>query len=206
MTLIAANTPSPAVWSGFTAFDWLITVLLVWSVARAFLRGAIRELVALVGLIAGMLLASWNYAAFAPHLQPWLTGGSLADGTAFLLILSVVLVACSLLGRLLRSGAHAIGLGLLDRLAGAALGLARGVLAGVALMVAITAFLPPQQAIAQSQLAPYLLAAAHGVSFVVPQELRRQLTLGAAALTHTRASWIKPLPGYNKEGSEQDPE
>ena len=189
MTIDPAGNPF---WTGFTAFDWLIAALLLWSVISAFLRGAIRETVALAGFIVGLLLASWNYARLAPDLEPWLPATAFANAVAFLLILSAVTVAASLAGRLLRSGARAVGLGLLDRLAGAGIGLVRGLLAGIALIMAITAFLPPQQAVARSRTAPYLLAAAHGVSFVVPQELERQLTLGAAALMHTRTSWIKP--------------
>ena len=193
--------------SGFTAVDWVLAALLLWSTVAAFFRGAIRELVSLLSLIAGILLASWNYPKLIPYLAPWMGSGALTHFIAFLLILSAVLVLGSLAGRLLRSGARAVGLGLVDRLAGAALGVARGLLAGAAALLALTAFLPPQLVIAQSRLAPYLLAAAHGVSFVVPQELKRQFALGAAALMHTRASWIKPLPGYDNQGPDanQDP-
>jgi membrane protein required for colicin V production len=43
-----------------------------------------------------------------------------------------------------------------------------------------------------SQLAPYFLGAAHAVSFVVPEQLARQVRDQAARYKHTSSGWIKP--------------
>ena len=56
---------------------------------------------------------------------------------------------------------------------------------------ALTAFLPPIAEISKSSLAPYFLAGAHAVSFVVPHDLRQLILDGAAQIKHTAPDWIK---------------
>lgn len=193
-------TEAIPLWTGFTAFDWLIVALLAASTLLAFLRGAISETASLLGSVAGLLVAAWNYPAVAHYLQRWVSSGPLTDMIAFLLVASAVMVLCSLAGRLVRSGAHSVGLGFADRAGGAALGFVRGVLACAALAFALTAFLPPQTSVVRSRLAPYLLAAAHGVSSVVPQHLERRFAAGAADLMHTRAQQLGPPAQSGDEG------
>jgi membrane protein required for colicin V production len=89
--------------------------------------------------------------------------------------------------------ADAIGLGFFDRVLGAAFGFARGCLLGVAVMMAVAAFLPQSTWAVNSLLTPYFLAGAHEVSFVVPQDLRGQILEGAEQLKHNAPDWIKPL-------------
>jgi len=170
--------------SGFNAFDWFLVLTMAWSVAVAFARGIIRELFGLAGTILGLLLASWNYHSISPWLAQWITSPIAADVTAFLLIACAVLVLCTTFGRLVRGTAHTVGLGFFDRLAGAGFGLLRGFLLGVGVLITATAFFPPQFFIANSRLAPYFLAAAREVSFVVPQNLQRRLSNGIDSVRH----------------------
>ncbi len=170
--------------AAFNAFDWMVLFVLIWSVVLAFLRGIIRELFGLAGTILGLLLAAWNYPAFAAWLSRWITSPVAAEITAFLLIAVLVMAVCTLLGRLVRGTAHTVGLGFLDRVAGAAFGLLRGCVLGMGILMAVTAFLPPQTLIAKSRVAPYFLAAAREVSFVVPQDLQRRITGGLTGIRH----------------------
>lgn len=177
---------------GWSAFDWLLVAILVWSTGLAFFRGILREVFALTGLIAGMVLAAWNYPLLAAKLSRWITTPWTANIAAFLLIVVGISVLASLAGRLAKRTAATIGLGFFDRMAGAVFGLVRGCLLGVALLMAITAFLPPSGAIEKSQLAPYFLAGARGVCFVVPQDLKQQIADGASRIKHIPPGWIKP--------------
>jgi membrane protein required for colicin V production len=77
---------------------------------------------------------------------------------------------------------------------GAGFGLARGGLLGVAILMAAAAFVPQSTWVRNSQLAPYFLAGAHAVSFVVPHDLRKQIQNGASELKHKAPDWIKPHP------------
>jgi len=171
--------------------DWLLVLLLAYSVVRAFLRGFFREAFALGGLILGFLFACWFYQPLALDLKGLITSTPVTELAAFLLILAGTMILASLLGRLLRHTASAIGLGFVDRLLGAAFGLVRGAFLGVTLLLATTAFLPSAPWIENSLLAPYFLRAAHAVSFVMPSDLKQRLLDGLGHLEHASPDWIK---------------
>ena len=171
--------------------EWQLVILLVYSVVRAFLRGFFQEAFALAGLILGFLFACWFYRTLATNLKGLITSREIAELAAFLLVLAGAMIVASLLGRLLRHTASAIGLGFVDRLLGAGFGLVRGALLGVALLLAATAFLPRAPWIENSHLAPYFLRAAHAVSFVMPSDLKQRLLDGLDHLKHTSPDWIK---------------
>jgi len=173
------------------SFDWLMIAVLVYSTAMAFTRGLLRELFTLGGLVAGILLASWNYVWLAQKLSRLITPAA-ANAVAFLAIVIGVMITSAVLGKLLQKTADAIGLGFFDRIGGAGFGFIRGCLLGVAILMTAAAFLPQSTWIKNSQLAPYFLAGAHAVSFVVPHDLRLQILEGAAELNHKAPDWIKP--------------
>jgi membrane protein required for colicin V production len=180
-------------------FDWLLIVILVWSTFNAFRRGIVWELFSIGGLIAGILIASWNYQHLASLLSPLMNHAfndseAAVNVLAFLVIAIGVMLLALLTGRLIRSSAHTIGLGLVDRLLGALFGLARGCLLGIAILTAATAFLPHSTQIANSRLTPYFLAGVHAVSFVVPAGLQQQLLNGIEQLKHNAPDWIKLHP------------
>jgi membrane protein required for colicin V production len=171
--------------------DWLLAVLLVFSVIRAVMHGFFQEAFALGGLVLGFLFACWFYRPLAIDLKGLITSPQIAELAAFLLILAGTMIVASLLGRVLRHTASAIGLGLVDRFLGAIFGLLRGALLGVALLLAMTAFLPSAPWVENSHLAPYFLRAAHAVSFVMPSDLKLRLLDGLDHLKHTTPDWIK---------------
>jgi membrane protein required for colicin V production len=174
-------------------FDCFLIAVLAYSTIVALLRGIILELFSLCGLIAGILLASWNYKHVATILETLITTPAIAEIIAFLLIIIAIMVLSALLARALNRTAHAIGLGFFDRLLGALFGFGRGCLFGVAILMAVAAFLPHSAWIANSRLSSYFLAGAHAVSFVVPHDLQQQILNGAEQLKHTAPDWIKPL-------------
>jgi membrane protein required for colicin V production len=175
-------------------FDWFLLAILAWSIIMAFMRGFILELFSIGGLIAGILIASWNYNHIAELLERLITTPATAQIIAFLLIIIGVMVLSTLLGKALNRTAHAIGLGFFDRLLGAVFGLTRGCLFGVAILMAIAAFRPHSTWVENSRLTPYFLAGVHAVSFVVPYGLQQQIMNGAHQLKHNAPDWIKPLP------------
>ncbi len=170
--------------------DWLLCLLLAYSMFRAALRGFVQEAFALGGLLLGFLFACWFYRGLAVALKGLITVPAVADLAAFGILLVVTMVVASLLGQLLRRTVSAVGLGFLDRFLGAIFGLLRGTLLGVGLLVAITAFLPAAPWVENSQLAPYFLRSAHAVSFVMPLELERRISDGLQRINNTPRHWI----------------
>lgn len=171
--------------------DWLLAILLTYSVVRAVVRGFFQEAFALGGLILGFLFACWFYRPLAVDLKGLINSPQIAQLAAFLLILAGTMIVASLIGKLLRHTASAIGLGFADRLLGALFGLLRGALLGVALLLAVAAFLPSAPWVENSLLAPYFLRAAHAVSFVMPSDLKLRLLDGLHHIKHTTPDWIK---------------
>ncbi|MBW4028235.1 MAG: CvpA family protein [Acidobacteria bacterium] len=175
-------------------FDWLLVGILVYSTVAAFVRGFFREVFSLVGIVAGILLASWNYRLAAAELIRLLGGHistAVADVIGFLAIALIVMVGCGLVGKVLAKTAKTVGLGFLDRLLGAAFGFARGCLLGVAVMMAAAAFVPGEAYLSDSPLSSCFLAGAHAVSFVVPANLEKQIRLGVVAIRARTFSTIR---------------
>ena len=158
--------------------DWLLAILLAYSVVRAAMRGFFREAFVLGGLVVGFILACWNFRNLAVQLRGLVNSPPLAELLAFILILMACVVIASLIGKLLSRTASAVGLGFLDRLGGAAFGLVRGALLGVVILLGMTAFLPASPWIETSFLAPYFLRANHAVSFVMPYDLQLRFSDG----------------------------
>ena len=171
--------------------DWLLAILLTYSVVKAAINGFFREAFALVGLVVGFLLAGWYYRTLAHNLAGLISSPPFAQFAAFLLILAGTMLLAALLARIFRRTASLVGLSFMDRLLGALFGLVRGALLGTAVLTAFTAFLPQGAWLQTSRLAPYFLQTAHAVSFVMPSDLRGKLRDGLVHLKHTAPGWIK---------------
>jgi membrane protein required for colicin V production len=167
--------------------DWLLAIILAYSVIRAAMRGFFREAFAFAGLAIGFILACWNFRNLAVQLRGLVSSPPLSELLAFILILAACLVIATLLGKLLSKTASAVGLSFLDRLAGAGFGFARGTLIGLAILLMLTAFLPTSPWVQTSFLAPYFLRANHAVSFVMPYDLQLRLS---GALEHIRNTTV----------------
>jgi len=171
--------------------DWLICLVLAYSVVRAAWRGFVREAFALAGLVVGFICACWFYAPLAVRLKGLINTAPLAQFLAFLLILVGIMIAANLLAHLIRRTASAVGLGFFDRALGAVFGAVRGAVFAGAFLLAVTAFLPTAPWISESALAPYFLRAAHAVSFTMPADLTARLRDGIDRIKHTNPDWIK---------------
>ncbi|WP_419806491.1 CvpA family protein [Terriglobus sp.] len=174
----AVHQTASATFGGLNALDWALVVLLGVSTAMAFLRGLIRSLVSAFGVLLGIVLAAWYAPALAGGLSRWIPQPALSEISAFLLILVATYLTAALLGRVLRGAAHAVGLGFFDRLGGAAFGFARAVLVLAAVLIPAGPFLGMVPFARDSILLPYLQTAAHGVSFVMPQDFGIRLLAG----------------------------
>jgi len=172
--------------------DLLIVVLLVVSMVSAFVKGFFVEVFSLVGVIAGLFVAAANYGAAAIWIERVVANPAIANLIAFLVIAMAVMVLTGLAGRLLRHVVRAVGLGIVDRLLGAAFGLARGCIVITLVLMGVVAFLPRQNWLVSSRLAPLFLSAAHGGSLVVPFALGQDIRQGLDSLRWTQRKWVKP--------------
>ena len=128
---------------GLTQFDVIVLVLLAISAGVGFFRGAIREIAALVALIAAAVLAILGLPKVAPLVRVVLHPDWLAAAATIFLIFAVVYIALRLVGAALARRVHgAEMLGFLDRSLGLLIGLGRGLIVLGALFLMFNAATP----------------------------------------------------------------
>ena len=125
-----------------TWFDYAVFAIVGLSALLAVIRGVVREIAALAGWAAALILSG----LFAQQLAQWLPAAlspMLRAVIAYLVIFLGVLLLSGLAGVLLAKVFRAVGLGFTDRAVGALFGLVRGVLiVFVAVMLAGLTSLP----------------------------------------------------------------
>ncbi len=178
----SSTADAQTMFASLSTFDWVLLGLVVVSAALAFRRGMIRVVFSFVGVAAGTVLAGWYSLEGAIWLHGWIGSMMAARMIAFVGIVMVVTLLCSVAAQLVRRTVKAAGLGVFDRLLGGLFGAARGALLGVALVLAIAAFVPRSPWLKNSQLVPYFLTGAHAVSFLMPRQVKQQVDSGTASL------------------------
>jgi len=155
--------------------DYLLAIVLAASVLAGLLKGIARSLVGLLAVIVGFLCGLWFYGVVGALFYEYLSSRQLAHFVGFVLIFLGVVLLGSLIAGLLARLLKWANLSWLDRLMGAAFGLARGALLGAAIVLAIMAFAPkpPPQSVAGSRLAPYLMGTSRLIVAAAPYEVRR---------------------------------
>jgi membrane protein required for colicin V production len=153
--------------------DWLIVLIVLLSVVQAIGQGFFYEFFSLVGVIAGYLLAAWEYPLVAAWYGRFVNSPWTADILGFFTIFVVVMVLAGALGRFTRSVVQGVGLRWFDRLLGAPFGFLRGVVISAVLVLALAAF-APQWGLQQSRIAPFLLVTSRGLVWAAPADLRQR--------------------------------
>ena len=165
----------------FNYFDWLLVLLVAFSMVMAFRRGLVRAIFGFMGIVGGFQLATWYYRDLADLIDMSRLHITLSTARviAFITIVMVVGVLFELAGKFLQRFLRHVGLGWFDRTLGAAFGFARGCIISIAVLMVVTTFAPASGAVTSSEITPYLFAVAHDVSFLVPQYLQEMMANGA---------------------------
>ena len=176
--------------------DWIILGFLAFSVTAAALEGFFFEAFKLAGLVAGYLLAAWQYHRLANWFEPHLKSPWLGEIAGFLIVFFAVLMVASFTGRIARWAMKKAGLSTLDRILGGVLGLVRGVLVVAIVLTAMAAFAPAAKWLARSELAPYFLVGGRAAVWLAPSELRNRFYQGLDYLrkVHSAADGTQPQP------------
>ena len=162
-------------------FDLTVVAVIVLSTLFAYVRGVVRELVAIaswiVGLVAALHYSDPAAALFASFDMPPVARHVLA----FVLIMIIVLIVGALVARLLKGVVHGIGLGFLDRFLGAVFGVLRGVILAVifALIAGLTG-LPHHDWWQNSTVGPVLAESALALRPYMPPEWAARLDFSAS--------------------------
>lgn len=177
---------------GMQWVDWAILLVMVLSVLGGLAQGFFRSICALGGLLLGLALAAWNYARLAALLLPLVRIKPLADTIGFLLIAILVMGLSALVGTVLHKTFHGMGLGCLDRLAGAVFGFFQGALLVMLIVLATVAFFPQAQWLAEAKLPRLFFGACHLSTHMSPAELADRVRHGLRLLEADSPRWLHP--------------
>ncbi len=154
--------------------DILLGSIIFASAVSGFARGFSRTIVGIIATVVGLFLAFWTYGVAGSFLLDYVSHKSIANFIGFLLVFGGTVALGAVAGNLMAKVFKWAGLGWLDRLLGGGLGLLRGGLICMALVLMFCAFTrrPPPEAVVESRISPYLLDASSMVSAMAPKELR----------------------------------
>lgn len=157
--------------------NWLdITLgIILFSMAFAgFRRGFARAIVGFVATIAALVLSLWFYGTAGNLFVEYVSHRSVANFIGFMGVFGSISIIGALLGWLMAKMIKSAGLGWLDGMLGAGLGLLRGTVVSIGIILGLSAFTrnPPPAAVAQSQIAPYVMGAANVLSYAAPKDFR----------------------------------
>ena len=156
-------------------FDLIVVAVIVVSAVMSLGRGLIREAFSVVSFIIGGLAAYFALVLLEKPLKGLISPNEESIVPAAILVVIGFLGAYSLAafagGRLSKLIHTSPEIGVVDRLAGAAFGVARGVLAAVLFILLMQQVIPENatpQEIAKSRSYPYLSGAATWIRSTVP--------------------------------------
>ena len=175
---------------GLTLVDWIIVVVLAGAVLAGIARGFFRSAFSLAGLIAGVTLASWNYWRIAAILKPMIHSVEAADAVGFLIIALFVMAVAAIIGALLAKFFEKVGLGCLDRMAGAVFGFVEGFVFVMLCILVTVAFFPQTEWLTEARLPRYFFGALHVSVNVTPPQLSDRVRKELRDLEAKTAQWV----------------
>lgn len=134
--------------------DIVLLLILAWNVATSFRTGLTREILSLASVILALLLGLWCYGSVGSYLAPYVSSHALANLLGFFVVFCCVLLAGSVANFIVGKFLKVTGLSIVDHALGAAFGVVRGLLIGIALIMAVMAFSPagrPPQSVVRSR-------------------------------------------------------
>jgi membrane protein required for colicin V production len=152
--------------------DGVILAVLIWFIFAAFNAGFIREVVTVVSIVLGVVLAGLFYERLADDIGTFVDSERAARTIAFLVIFGAVALAGQVTAMLLKETAGLLMLGTFDHLAGAVFGLAKGVVIIQVLLILFATYpsLGLGEAISDSKLSPVFTERAPILLQVLPAE------------------------------------
>jgi membrane protein required for colicin V production len=159
-----------------TWLDYAVIGVWVASMALGAWRGLVREVLSLLGWVIAFLAANLFAGPLGPHMPAVIPGPELKLAAAYIAVFIVSLIVTSLVALLLSKVLHAVGLGGVDRLLGAAFGAARALLLVLAAAVlAGLSTVPKQPYWKDSVSGPLLTDAVRLLKPLLPQTLAERL-------------------------------
>ena len=166
----------------FSLLDWLIVAIVVYCIAVSWFKGFIREVLGLITVLAGVLLAAWFYRGVGRLFKDVVRTENIALFLGFSLIFVMTLLVGFLTIWLVTKFMKFAKVDWADRLLGAAFGFIRGWVFSAAVLLALTAFEIQTERLKNSELAPYFLPGSRVIAVMTPYEMKAKFLVGYRAL------------------------
>ena len=138
--------------------DIIIIATMGFFILRGMLRGFIRELASLIGVIVGIWLANVLQPQVTNYLRAYLPSSQSLPLISFLIVFGVVLFVSNFLGWVLKLFFQKTFFGWADRSLGAGLATIKGVILTYLVLVLLTFYLPGKTPlIAESKLSKLVI-------------------------------------------------
>jgi membrane protein required for colicin V production len=187
------------------------------------MRGLIREMASIIGVVLGFYAANTYYAALSSHLEKLVTTPGYAHALSYFLLFIGTMLVVSFVVWVVTAFLKLAMLTTANHALGGLFGLAKGVALCAIVLLALDMFLPKAEFLTGSQLAPHLRVASKflarflpndmqdmkdkvmkkGAEAVLPDRLPEQLKGLVAALPGGEAAPAKATP--SKTGPPGDP-
>jgi membrane protein required for colicin V production len=162
-----------------TALDIGVIVVLLLSAGFAFMRGFVRELLAIVAWLGAAAITYYGYMYIVPLAEKFLPKGPFATIAAGAVLFVVALIVLSILTGSVANRVSQTGMSSFDRLFGLIFGLVRGAVLVSLAYIALTWYLPPDKPqpewLTRSHSGPLLRAGADMLESIIPAKWREQV-------------------------------
>jgi membrane protein required for colicin V production len=168
-------------------FDIIIIVILGYSLVRGIFRGLVKEVSSIIGVLGGFYAAFTYYTMLAKLLSGLIRETAYLNILSFLIIFCSVLIVVGILGIIIKYLLNIAFLGWVDRIGGIGFGLVKGILIASILFITFTAFLPKGSAfLKNSVLAPHVSWVSEKMAKVVSKEMKQDFI---AKLGELKKTW-----------------
>lgn len=164
--------------TGPNILDLSLMALLAIFLVRALMRGFVREVMGLAGVITAVIVSSMAYEPLGKFLAELADSKSIWwEVAAFGIILIIIFIFFTYLGLAISRLVNAGPFSSLDRLAGAGVGLIKGILVCYILLHIVVIVIPFRlpKMLEGSFMTPYVLRAGEFVVSLVPDEFTSDL-------------------------------
>ena len=158
--------------SQWTFVDYIFVIIMVVSIGFAVTKGLVREIISLVALIGGFVLAAFYYRSVGLYFSDFTRTEAIAKLIGFMIIFLGCLILGAILAFLVNRFIKMASLQWVDRLLGGVYGLIRGWAVASIIVLALIAFPVCENLMARSVFAPYLLAGARTAAYLIPQNMK----------------------------------
>lgn len=180
-----------------TGFDILAVLVILGSAAAGGVRGAVREIVSLFSFALAAFIALIAMPVTAPIGRGLIDPDWIGSVAAVIVSFLLLYFGIRMLGSLVSKGARGNPLGVVDRIVGVVIGLARGLVLMGAIHLVVLAALPGERTpgwLTNAALHPVTAGAARAIQMVLPAVGR-----GADAVTPVVSSSVSR--GFNDDNA-----